>query len=138
MNSDRHRAQPADNPETGSSSVRKNLTATAETRSTACQHQREMQLLVQLSLTRRHGSTASAISSKMLADEKMAACQVECGDASPYRDVELHPISRQEAVALLEPTGYLDIIISEFADMARTAWHGIRRLARRSDRDSTA
>ncbi|GAA1983477.1 hypothetical protein [Amycolatopsis minnesotensis] len=104
------------------------------TQQTTCQHQHDIELLVQLSLSRRHASTASVVVSKRLADEKMAACKAECGDASPYRDVELHPISRKDAVALVKRShyGYLDAVVDEFADIGRALRAGIRRILRRS------
>jgi hypothetical protein len=106
---------------------------TTEAHPTICQHQSEVQLLVQFSLARSHrASIASTMSSKMLVDEKMAACQAECGDTSPYRDVELHPIPREEAVALVQRSnaGYIDIILEEFADMGRSLRAGLRRMRR--------
>lgn len=100
---------------------------------TPCQHQRDVERLVQLSLARPRSSTADVVSSKMLADETMAACQVACGAVSPYHDVELHPILRAEAAALVERghAGHLDILIEEFADLGRSLRAGVRRLLRR-------
>jgi hypothetical protein len=99
----------------------------------SCQHQRDVELLTQLSLSRHRASTASVVSTKMLTDETMAACKAACGDASPYRNVELHPIPRREAVSLIQRSnaGAVDVLLEEFADVARAVRAGVRRLVRR-------
>jgi hypothetical protein len=98
-----------------------------------CQHQRDVEMITRISLSRVRPSTASVVSSKMLADETMAACKAACGDVSPYRDVELHPIPHGEAVSLIQRSnaGAIDILLEEFADVARAVRAGVRRLARR-------
>lgn len=110
---------------------------TTEAQPSTCQHQREVELLTQLALARYpQAGTASVLASKMATDEKMAACQAECGDASPYRDVELHPIAREDAVALVERShyGYFDVLVEVFGDIGRSMRDGIRRVFRRPPR----
>lgn len=106
---------------------------------TTCQHQRDVELLIQLGLAHRRRSLASVTSSKMLADERMAACQAACGDASPYRDVELHPIPQDDAVALIERSraGYPDVLLAEFADIGRSLRATARRILRRTNAAAT-
>lgn len=100
-----------------------------------CQHERDVQLLTQRSTAAlRHGRTAGTLSATMLADETKARCQTECGDTSPYRHVELHPISHADAADLLRPTGYIDILLEEFADMGRSLRAGLRRVLTRPSR----
>lgn len=97
-----------------------------------CQHQRDVEWLVQLGLARSHrASMASLMSSKMLADEKVAACQAECGDASPFRDVELNPIDTKAAAAALEPYDPIGDGIRTFCDAVERVWNRIRRRPRR-------
>lgn len=92
-----------------------------------CQHQRDVERLVQLSLARPRSSTASVFSSKMLADEKMLACKAECGDASAFRDVEVHPIDAKAAAAELEPYDPIGDGIRTFCDAVERTWNRIRR-----------
>jgi hypothetical protein len=101
---------------------------TVATNHMTCRHQREVELLEDMSTARMgRASNAQVVSSKMLADETTAECQAACGDSSPYRDVTLTPLSKERAVAMLQPVGYIDTIIAEFIDMGRDLHAGIRR-----------
>jgi hypothetical protein len=97
---------------------------------TTCTHERQIQLLVGRSdAALRRGGTAGVLAAKMTGDEAMAACQAECGDASPYAGVELRPTTPADAAAMMRPYS----IVEEFADMGSTVWRGARRFLGRTD-----
>lgn len=103
--------------------------STGQSENTAtCEHERQVTFLT---AQYRH-STASVLAGKMAADEAMAACQTECGEASPFAGVDLHPITLAEAAAMMKPYSIFD----EFTDMGRAAWDGLRRLLGRPDTTS--
>lgn len=103
-----------------------------------CHHERELQILVHRStLAMRRGSTAGTLSTKMLANEKMAACQVECGDTSPYRDVELEPMSQDAAAAQLCPDSGIDVLLDTVTGLARSLRGRLRSLLGHGGTDGT-
>jgi hypothetical protein len=114
--------------------VQHEMIDTTKKQQAACEHQAHVQLVTTVALARGPRSTvASTVVAKRDVDETMAPCQAECGDASPFRDVEIHPIPREEAVAMVgRPTSYVDIMLEGFADVARSVRSGVRRALRRS------
>ena len=92
-----------------------------------CQHQRDVDLLARRSLARHRPSSASIFSATILIDERKAACQAECGAASPWHDVELCPVDRAAAAAVLEPYDPIGDGIRTFFNTVKRMWNGIGR-----------
>jgi hypothetical protein len=96
-------------------------------RATTCQHQRDVDLITQRSLVRHRVSSANIFSATIFSDERKAACQVECGAASPWHDVELHPVDPAAAAAALEPYDPIGDGLRSFFDTVERMWDRIRR-----------
>lgn len=85
----------------------------------SCEHVQRMDYLVLLSS--RHTSVAGTAADILLANEAMAECRTECGDQSPYRNVEPLP----EPLPLVHYSAW-----EEFWEPWVELGRGVRALAR--------
>lgn len=94
-----------------------------------CQHQHDVDFLLQLNAARPNPSTAEVVGVKQLVDRKKVSCQQECGEQSPYHDVDVDLTSHEDAAALLR---HENVLLETFSELGRDVRSKLKRLVSRS------